>query len=382
MTNTRSKSRMKKTIDNPFDKLPSELFTNIFSKLPVQNILKARCVCKEWNSIITHQDFTLLRLQLQPRNHFLSRQVEQGALPIHRTDSLTQDDQLITPLIFQDTVVTRVASYVHGVLLMYTTIPKHETDNSDIILWNPSIRKMLAIPCFIPGGWDYRVKFGFGFDFVSSTYKVVSLCPVRFSERTKVFNLQNRSWLNPKQRIAPRPMIHFTVFSMAMNFDNNIYWLGSINSSNTTKLTHFLCFDLDKEAFTSMKCPDIEVVAEERYLKRCSAVLDNSLAVLDYYDTPNGRHGIVWKGVKSGSSSGFYWTKQFKLDVTNNVPQGFSRHKVEIWFRNSPKGSISNNDLENHEDELRALSGVNWLRIKFLDRYVESLVLLLEGNDI
>ncbi|XP_021719062.1 uncharacterized protein LOC110686766 [Chenopodium quinoa] len=345
-------------------------------------MIKSLCVCKEWNSIITHQDFTSLHLQLQPRNHFLCRQVEQGTLAIRQTDSFTQDDQLITPEIFQDTMVTRVVSYVNGVLLMHTNVVKHKTDDSDIILWNPSIRKCLKIPCFIPGGWDYKVKLGFGFDSVSSTYKEVSVSSVRFSERTKVFNLRNRSWLNPKQRKGPRPMLHFTVFTMPMNFDNEIYWLGSAKSSNTTKLTHFLCFDLDKEAFTSMKCPDIEVKAEERYLMRCSAVLDNALAILDCYGNPDGQHGSVWKGVKSSSGSDFVWTKQYKLDVTNNVARGLSRHKVEMWFRNIPKGSISDDDLENHEDELKALSDVIWVRIKFLDRYVESLVLLLEGNNI
>ncbi|XP_021719064.1 F-box only protein 8-like [Chenopodium quinoa] len=386
MKNTQSKSRMneKTTKINPFDKLPSELITNIFTKLPVKSMLKARSICKEWNSIITHQDFTSLHLQLQPqpRNHFLCRQREQGALAIRRTDSFTQVDQLITPEIFQDTVVTRVASYVNGVLLMYTTIPKHETDNSEIILWNPSIRKMLGIPCFIPGGWDYRVKFGFGFDSVSRAYKVVSVCSVRFLSRTKVYSLRNRLWLNPKQRKPANPAVYFNVFAMPMNFDNEIYWLGSVKSSNTTKLTHFLCFDLDKEAFTSMKCPDIEVKAEERYLMRCSAVLDNALAILDCYGNPDGQHGSVWKGVKSSSGSDLVWTKQYKLDVTNNVARGLSRHKVEMWFRNIPKGSISDDDLENHEDELKALSDVIWVRIKFLDRYVESLVLLLEGNNI
>uniref|UniRef100_A0A803L8S0 F-box associated beta-propeller type 1 domain-containing protein n=1 Tax=Chenopodium quinoa TaxID=63459 RepID=A0A803L8S0_CHEQI len=169
--------------------------------------------------------------------------------------------------------------------------------------------------------------------------------------------------------IPADPAVYFNVFTMPLNFDNEIYWLGSVNSNNTTKLTHFLCFDLEKEAFTSMKCPDIEVVAEERYLKRCSAVLDNSFAVLDCYDGPNGVHGSVWKGVKSSSGSGFSWSKQHKLDVTNNVPRprGFSRHKVEMWFRNLPKGSISDDDVKNHEDELRALFGANWLRMKFLD---------------
>ncbi|XP_074304681.1 uncharacterized protein LOC141639458 [Silene latifolia] len=196
---------------------------------------------------------------------------------------------------------------VDGVLLARTVC--FNNDENGIFLWNPTLKKIVDIPLYGPLKKAPKVSFGFGFDSVSNSYKVVALSLEKNDLKIKVYNLGSRLWTSPKVKRGLIDNVKHLSSSRFVNFEGCVY--GLARAEITTGKTHYLCFNLSSEALTCAKLPDVKY-ASRRHL----AVLYESLALVDesIYDG-NLRHIRVWiRRRDSRTSCIFSWIELYNLD--------------------------------------------------------------------
>ncbi|KAA8516863.1 hypothetical protein F0562_017319 [Nyssa sinensis] len=189
--------------------LPADMVTDILSRLPVETLLRFRCVSKPWCALIGSSDFIKFHLKRSTETNNNLSIIFGDGVGLYTIDFEWLDEavKLDTPLEFMDYVI-QVSGSCNGLLCLSNIV-------RDIVLWNPSTRKykMLPVaPIEFPGGFsilDTRrvIVYGFGHDVVNDEYKVVRMVQYyvldndSFDSEVKVYSLKSNSW----QRIPDFP---------------------------------------------------------------------------------------------------------------------------------------------------------------------------------
>jgi len=273
--------------------LPFELITDILSRLPVKSLMKFKCVCKPWNSLISDRKFARKHFRMSTMNPNLilksknySPEFTHTFYPLHSifTNFTTTDG-------------TDIKSPLHGEITCEECI--HIVDSCDgifcltqddcppytkniAVLWNPSIRKYkilppLKNPCTKrDGNGKSKTVYGFGYDQISDNYKVVSvfrykcgssnngITTYKTKTQVKVHTLGTNSWrLIDGFPYGGSCKFHF---GSGKFVSGTINWLISIAGLNT--LPHILSLDLGTESYQEILQPDYgdEGVRKVNYL--------------------------------------------------------------------------------------------------------------------
>ncbi|CAI9762238.1 unnamed protein product [Fraxinus pennsylvanica] len=186
-------------MDN-FGDIPEDVIINIYLRLPVKSLLRFKCVCKSWCSIITSSRFIYEHLDMALADNRKSRLL----IMHHASDTsdffLFTNDQLTTPTPLtipkKDPCYFTIIGHCHGLLCLFD-------GNSELCLWNPATREIKYIPSspFPPPRTihgDEDAEFGFGFDWKTRDYKVVKLVrnyydvknSYNYGYQVKVYNLR------------------------------------------------------------------------------------------------------------------------------------------------------------------------------------------------
>ncbi|KAK7295543.1 hypothetical protein RJT34_18453 [Clitoria ternatea] len=184
---------------------PQDLIENILSRLPVRSLLRFKCVCKSWLSLISDPQFAKLHFDLaaSPTHRLLHKLPRQRSIQSRDIQvPFDQDSSLVNlflpPPPSHEGYLEILGCQRGLVLLIYHT--------RDLVLWNPStgLRKRIshsppdAIRC-PPHCAGFH---GFGYDAATDDYFVVfmrlyflieSSCPVRSTE-VEFFSLKTNSW--------------------------------------------------------------------------------------------------------------------------------------------------------------------------------------------
>ncbi|KAK2969217.1 hypothetical protein RJ640_020367 [Escallonia rubra] len=159
--------------------LPTEIFINILTRLPVKTLIQFTAVCKSWYFVINDPHFITTHL-----NRFtLNRDCQLVHLPSVSSGerwcsvlSVNSFDQLADHKIpFSPEFDTfRIAGSVNGLLCL--TDYRFQYYGKNLYLWNPSVHKFRIVrdSCFARKP-DTFVVLGFGFDSRTSDYKVVRI---------------------------------------------------------------------------------------------------------------------------------------------------------------------------------------------------------------
>ncbi|KAH7865359.1 hypothetical protein Vadar_005606 [Vaccinium darrowii] len=196
--------------------LPPEIMVEILLRLPVKSLLRLRCVCKSWRSLISQRkfakthlslassinpDYTHHRLLITNINHdytyqgFLSTDVLSVVLSCSLYSILNDTVvQLDYPLRRDSCVGYRgviILGGCDGLMCIKT--------GRTLFLWNPSTRKSKRLPSVnMPTD---RVVYGFGRDASIDDYKVVGF---GIDFEVKVYTVRTDSW----RRIGDFPHGH------------------------------------------------------------------------------------------------------------------------------------------------------------------------------
>lgn len=371
----------------PLPFIPNELIEEILSRLPVKSLLKLRCVCKSWKSLISDPYFIKKHLLISSQNIDFThhRIIVSSTTAEFNLKSCSVSSLFHNPSTISEELNYPVKNkYRHdGIIGSCNGMLCFAIKAECVLLWNPSIRVSKKSP---PLGNNWRpgcyTAFGLGYDRLSDDYKVVAVfCDPRehhFSDtKVKVYNLSTNSWR--KIQDFPYGLTPFHDFgkfvSGTLNWPANCFFAsGSENSaSNSNPLWVIVSLDLQKETYRQVLPPEYE---KEDSSRSNLGVLRECLCMsYDYKRT----HFVVWVMKDYGVRE--YWVKLVTIPYLPN-PEDFS---YSVPFCISENGQVLlmfEFDLVLYDPRDRSFkypkieNGKGWFDAEV---YVESLVSPLKG---
>lgn len=257
--------------------------------------------------------------------------------------------------------IYQVLGYVNGLMLVFRQNPGI---NSELMLWNPSIRKCLILPPCAFG--FFRTSF-LGFDTSSNDYKVVV---IDYSQsRGLIYDLSKGTWRTMSFDNIPV----FFVVGRAVYFQGAVHWI-TMNGNRTLLVS----FDLGSETLSIGDLPDNGDDDHAGEIGcRVLFVLGESLALFDA--RPSGC--FIWVMKKHDGNQ--LWTKMYSRGLSI---EGYSSlcnalkgslcyvEKSGMFLMYSDKEVLSYDVKNDQLKQVAKLNQFDW--VEFMDTYVESLALV------
>ena len=233
--------------------IPPEIIGEILSRLPVKTLLRFRCVCKSWKSLIS--DACFIRKHLfhmsastgcPSQRHLLFADKKFTRLEVVSLDSVLGSkhcESIANPprsvLQFDEIPLGNLQPMgsCNGLILLL------DRDRGTLLLSNPSTRETKILP----DGVLHRRRrmnnlFSFGYDSASDDYKVAEI----FGKRASLYSLQKNSW----KRIADLP---YRLEYSSPCCGN--YFIWRIDCMMPKTWEKFMSFDLVTESFQERPLP-------------------------------------------------------------------------------------------------------------------------------
>ncbi|XP_021726592.1 putative F-box protein At1g50870 [Chenopodium quinoa] len=141
-------------LDDKETHIPVDLLRDILARLPVKTLLRYRCVCKLWCTLIDSKDFRLNTNNRKNTDVLVMRSVknrDQFIFTVRSTDTSKITDDLC--MICESYTLLGTCN---GLMLMLMS--KKLSDNTVMLrLWNPSIQKSLILPS-CPLSSEYLIR--------------------------------------------------------------------------------------------------------------------------------------------------------------------------------------------------------------------------------
>ncbi|XP_059626809.1 F-box/kelch-repeat protein At3g23880-like [Cornus florida] len=244
--------------------LPEEMEMEILSRLPIESLMRFRCVSKQYRSLISdpyfvkfHSNRSILSKKCQkifssslpPESIDFESLLDKKKMENDSNDGSNAVVKLDCPLWSEDSHVHVIGS-CNG-LICYVV------DWLYIILYNPSTRVSKELPKapLLEKAGRVRCSYGFAFDSSEDDYKVVfgTHNNGTISIMFHMFSLRHDSW----RRIQDLSLSHLEIFSLydfGVFLNGALHWLlipeGDINFEPLHGV--IVCFDLSKEVFSEM----------------------------------------------------------------------------------------------------------------------------------
>jgi hypothetical protein len=182
--------------------LPHELIREVLSFLPVRSLMRLKCVCKSWKTLISNPTFVKLHFKRSARNKqlaiFSSPYSSSSNLrivshvPVHRLLENTSLTIANDPYFDDHGYIYPIGSY-NGLLCVRSNI--NNAGGYSLYLWNPATRSLSNKIEFVHcDHWPHWWNYGFGYDNSTGTYKIVSLCLL--SKEVRVLSIGDNVWRN------------------------------------------------------------------------------------------------------------------------------------------------------------------------------------------
>ncbi|KAL0376363.1 UNVERIFIED_CONTAM: putative F-box protein [Sesamum calycinum] len=179
-------------------RLPDELIVEILTRLPVISLLRCRCVCKSWLSLISSPRFVRYHL----------RKAKQDPDYAHHRIMLNYHGDLMqcsVPSLLRQPIVdafdtdysVRFSMESCWIMGSCDGLICLAIDTKGLFLWNPSTRVCKKLPDFGVNEDFCNFAYGLGFDKSSDDYKVVGVFigdRNSYEVAVKVYSLKSNQW--------------------------------------------------------------------------------------------------------------------------------------------------------------------------------------------
>jgi hypothetical protein len=255
----------------PLPTLPFDLIVEILGRLPVKLLLQLRCLCKSWNSVISHCKFAKKHLSLSTTRHLYK---------MSYTYTLSKCVLTCYPLDYVSTNVTTMVTQYTGPFNYY--VEDYYTVGScngilciagynkpSVILWNLSIRKLKEL---LPHPFQKKNKlqttYGFGYDSFTDNYKVIVVSHYEMHNDTgkcvdkievKIQTLGTGFW----RSIQEFPFGGVPVEQSGHFVSGKINWLASKHWLRESPCI-IVSLNLGNESYQEILQPEYEEVNEDR----------------------------------------------------------------------------------------------------------------------
>jgi hypothetical protein len=168
--------------------LPDELITEVLSFLPVRSLMRLKCVCKSWKTLISDSTFVKLHLKRSARIKHLaifskaykhSSKFSVSLLRLIEHASVTIADNPYFQL--NHGYIYPIGCY-NGLFCLLGYFYKVDYEEISFYLWNPATRTLSNKIEFLRGPYSFdnvvlsKRKFAFGYDNSAEIYKIVAFC--------------------------------------------------------------------------------------------------------------------------------------------------------------------------------------------------------------
>ncbi|CAK7329221.1 unnamed protein product [Dovyalis caffra] len=235
--------------------LPSEIISDILSRLPVKCLVRFKCVSKTWRSLISHPEFAKMHLKRTKEDNNVNHHkifLSTNPFPcIFDPEEYCDGDcnllttQLHFPIAHPEYNYIFILGSCNGLVCgLFESDPL-------IHIWNPSTResKEVALPNYLDA---CECFYGFGYDSQLDDYKIIvgSMCTSpnrhgsKIETKVEVFTLKSNSWRTVQD-------LCFSVLLGGPGALANgvLHWLVTQDSGRPTAM---VSFDLVEEKFQEM----------------------------------------------------------------------------------------------------------------------------------
>ncbi|OWM83357.1 hypothetical protein CDL15_Pgr012838 [Punica granatum] len=252
------------------ENLPFEIINEILLRLPVDALLRCRCVSKRWHFLIDNPRFISQQLARSARSH--SNQTlffrHKSVLRTLDLDSLSRDDsppadassscaaleEINYPLMCYSDEIKLLGS-CNGLICLSNAA-------DDVIIWNPSLKKHRFLPYFsIEGRKSCGISllsvcvYGFGFVHESDDYKLLRLVEYigqPIESDVCLYSMRSNSW----RRIQDLPYSLIYPRKMGVFVHRALHWVMTPELVPDSP-NYIVGFDLEAENFGLIPQPDV-----------------------------------------------------------------------------------------------------------------------------
>ncbi|KAK7340707.1 hypothetical protein VNO77_21417 [Canavalia gladiata] len=282
--------------------LSHELIVEILLRLPVKSLLRFKCVCKSWLSLISDPRFAKSHFDLAaaPTYRVLLKSGYGSSIQSMDIEASFHDDSAVSDLHIphpSDAYVSnfRILGYCRGFIAF-------DYDAGDVMLWNPSTGVHKHIPYYHV---DYMHKFlyGFGYDASTDDYLIIIKahetnyysypdCSMQiWGTRFEFFSLKTNSWNKLEGIDFPDVGGNFQNRSTGSFLNGALHWLAL--SVDKKHFDAIIAFDLIERSLSEIPMPhDLTMGIENETNKLGLSVMERCLC-LGYSDD---RHEVaeIW----------------------------------------------------------------------------------------
>jgi F-box interacting protein len=304
-------------------KLPSEIISEILSRLPVKCLVRFKCVSKTWRSLISHPEFVKNHLKRTKEdtnaNHFKIFLSTDPHLSIDPEAYFDADDNLLTtqlkfPVSYPEYSYIEILGSCNGLVCGLIH------DNPLIYIWNPSTRESRELA--IPGSSEDDAFYGFGYDVKLDDYKIVRVSISTSTNSTdgsnsetkvEVFTLKSNIW-----RTIQDLRCSVLLEGPGTLANGALHWLVRQENGGSKKCV-MVSFDLSEEKFLEM--------VPLRGLTEDDSSWDLELKVLGDWLCLYSHYGLICEAwIMKEYSSEASWTRFLRFNG-ESIPGG------KYWFR-------------------------------------------------
>ncbi|KNA16446.1 hypothetical protein SOVF_089180 [Spinacia oleracea] len=290
--------------------LYDDLVQEILVRLPAKTLVRCRCVCKSWCSLISSPNFILdhvCRNKEAKHHQVLLRSFNNAEKKVryklcHDNEHLDEIMLIDFPFVSKRHDFFRMVGCVNGLVCLSDDMVE-VTDT--LILWNPMIRRFLTVPELkldVESTDLGRSVFGFGFDACKNDYKLVRIVyrknpdfeALQVEASIAIFRLSSSCW--EVKGSASVPLLD----TRQAYVNGVIHWLAY------NKL--IVGFDVKTEAFKPMMLP--------QPLQNANI---SDLTIASWCDLLSVFENGYWSGrlclwVMKDYGASKSWTKQFVVE--------------------------------------------------------------------
>ncbi|CAJ2634487.1 unnamed protein product [Trifolium pratense] len=241
--------------------LPHELIIQILMRLPVKSLIRFKCVCKLWLTLISDPYFANSHFELTAATH-THRIMFISTSPPYQTQSIDYEASLrsasaspsLNFLLPQTHPDIEIIGSCRGFILLHCS--------SEFHIWNPSTGVHKEIP-LSPNDSHLDVKYlcylyGFAYDQSRDDYLVFSmsydttLANDNISSHLEFFSLRDNTWKEIEGTHLPY-MHNSDLLRVGSLFNGVIHWLAF---RNDTSMDVIVAFDLKEWKVLDIHLPD------------------------------------------------------------------------------------------------------------------------------
>ena len=251
--------------------IPQDMVAGVLAKLPAKSLMRFRCVCKTWSSLIRDPFFVKLH-----QNQSLNKPCKTGLLMSSKHQLFNSHfvfaDHEGKQALEEDTISIPKSSNVLGIANGLACIVN---DKHCISVYNLSTRESSTIPP-PPQEIRFQDRLSFGFDPLANEYKIVKFC-AHEKEQFEIFTLGAERW----RRINRK---HYNFyggtkwydFKEAICVNGVIYWM--VKSMAESLKINLHSFDVHGEKFQKVAVPGngLCLFSDLIQIEGCLAVIQDS----------------------------------------------------------------------------------------------------------